>query len=227
MNRDAERQPIPRLRVAVVAVFALGALSLLVLGVNQLRHPLTVDPVSHVPDADPREPTICPSAVEDAVPRVTSNDLYACPRVYDGAVVAYEGEVIGAVLPRSHGAWAQLNDDAYAGDLGPLPAHGDFRGGNAGLGVHLPRSLAEEVTWVGGPTARGDVLDVTGTFHRVDSDSGEVAVLRVDEGSVIRRGQPIEAVVLADRRIVGSVAALATLALLIAETIVRRRRLRR
>ena len=227
MNRARERQPTPRLRVAAVAVFALATLSLLVLGVNQLRHPATVDPVPHVPDADPREPASCPSAVGVTAPRVTSNDLYACPRVYDGTVVAYEGEVIGAVLPRSDGAWAQLNDDAYAGDLGPLPAHGDFRGGNAGLGVHLPRALAEEVEWVGGPTARGDVLEVTGTFHRVDADSGEVAVLRADDGSVIRRGQPIEDVVLSDRRIVGGVAVVATLALLIVEPLIRRRRQRR
>ena len=227
MNRDRERQPTPRLRVAVGAALALAALALLVLGVDQLRHPATIDPVPHVPDADPREPTSCPSAVEDAMPRVTSTELHECPRVYDGVEVAYEGEVIGAVLARGDGAWAQLNDDVYAGDLGPLPAHGRFRGGNAGLGVHLPRTLADEVAWVGGPTARGDVLEVTGTFHRVDADSGEVAVLRADEGRVVRRGQPINEVALADRRVVGSAAALATLALLTAEPLIRRRRQRR
>lgn len=227
MSERSERQPLGRLRVIGVALAALAGLALLIAGVSQLRHPPVVEPAPTVADAgDPREPIVCPDEPAGQTPRVSSDDLYECPRVYDGALVRYEGEAVGALLRRNDGAWAQLNDDAYAGDLGPLPAHRDFRGGNAGMGVHLPPGLADQVTWVGGPSAQGDVLEVIAKFHHVDADSGEVAVLRAREGRVVRPGHAIQEPVLPDRRVVGALVALATAGLLIAEPLLRRRRRR-
>jgi hypothetical protein len=136
----------------------------------------------------------------------------------------YEGEAGGALLRRDPGVWTQLNDDAYAGDLGPLPAHRDFRGGNAGVGVLLPHELADDIERVGGPNARGDVLTVTGTYHLSDAGSGEVAIIRVTAGAVTAPGSPISHEPLPDRRIAGSILAVGALVLLLLERLDARRR---
>lgn len=143
------------------------------------------------PAADPRRVLRCTETVAGSgpPPLVTSNQLYACPRDYDGDTVRYRGEVVGPVLHRAGGAWAQLNDDVYAGPLGMTWAKPDWRGGNAGVGVLLPPGLAALVRHVGGPASHGDVLQVVGTFRRVDPATAEVAVVLVRTGSVLHRGR--------------------------------------
>ena len=112
---------------------------------------------------------------------------------------------------RADGAWVQLNDDVYADDArGPLPAHRDYAGGNAGVGVFIPTGLAEDVETVGGPQFRGDVLEVTGEFRRIDHERREVAVIIAADGEVVQRGRPIRNPVLPERR--GIALALAVLA---------------
>jgi hypothetical protein len=213
-------RPVSRLGVLGGALVLLAVLAGVAALAEALRHPPTVAPVE-LPeeDGDPRDEVVCPAPPdpEGAPPRVSSNDLYECPHVYDGRAVRYEGEVVGALLRRAEGTWTQLNDDVYAGDLGPLPAHREFRGGNAGVGVLLPHALARGVEWVGGPNARGDVLTVVGTFHLSDPASREVAVIRATEGHVARAGSPIEHAPLSDRRFAGLVlAAAAGIMLLVA-----------
>lgn len=221
----ASRTPVPRHVVLAVAVVAFAGLAAVVVGVDALRHPPAVEPAPvPVDDGDPREAITCPEHPPPASTPVTSDDLYECPAVFDGATVRFRGEAVGALLERADGAWTQLNDDAYAGDLGPLPAHRDFRGGNAGIGVYLIADLADRITHIGGPSARGDVLTVTGVFHRVDAHSGEVAVIRAHDGRVSRPGEPISHRALTDRRTVGILVALAVAALFAGEQIIRRRR---
>ena len=212
-------RPVRRRRVLLGALLAGGMIAGVVLIAEGLRHPHPGDgpAVLEVPDdpaADPRTEVVCEEPVpREGAPRegtiagrtapasVTSNDLYDCPETWDGRLVRYEGEVIGGVLRRDHGAWVQLNDDVYADPRGPLPAHRDYRGGNSGIGVAIPAELADAITSVGGPGHQGDLLEVTGTFHRVDTSSGEVAVIRAGEGSVVRRGEPFVDVRLRDREI--------------------------
>lgn len=153
-----------------------------------------------------------------------SNLLYACPDVFDGVRVTYTGEAVGAILRRTAGVWLQLNDDVYAGDLGPLPAHQDFRGGNAGVGVLAPHGVASEISFVGGPTARGDLVEVTGTFLRVDPASREVAVIRADSASVVSGGAPLDRPPLFDRQVAAYVAVALALLLTLLERVVARRR---
>lgn len=202
-----------------------------------LRHP---DQPSSVPEeqlegSDPREEVICPEAQpregqrrdtrgETRQPlQVSSNQLYDCPQAYDGQRVVYRGEVVGAMLHRDEGVWTQLNDDVYAELRGPLPAHRDYRGGNAGVGVLLPPEVAAAVSFVGGPQTRGDVLEVLGTFHRVDT-TGEVAVIRADTGQLTTDGQAFPDPPLADRRIAAIVAMVIAVGLVTAERVVANRR---
>lgn len=214
-------RPVSRLRVFLGALVFLGSLVGIIAGSELLRYPPgDVDGTVPPSEGDIRDELVCPPALPpddelEADPRtdptvtVSSEDLYDCPSVYDGRSVRYEGEVVGALLHRSDGAWTQLNDDLYAGALGPLPLHRDYRGANAGVGVFLPAALADRVETVGGPRARGDVLTVVGTFHRVDPDSREVAVIRAETASVARAGEPFDHDPLPDRRLVGIVLALA------------------
>jgi hypothetical protein len=215
------RRPVRRHRVAVA--FAIGVLSIVVIVLigEALRHPGPADIAARGEDeagGDPRVPVECPppdlpppGRLVGEILEVTSNQLYDCPVVYDGRRVRYRGEAVGHVLRRREGAWVQLNDDVYAQDLGPLPVHRDFRGGNAGVGVFVPHDLAEQITTLGGPNDRGDIVEVVGTFQRVDS-RGEIAVIQALEGRVVDRGEPFHDPVLRDRQI----AALVALAIAIA-----------
>jgi hypothetical protein len=197
-------QPVSRWKVLAGALLLALFITGLVAAMEALRYPHdAMAPAQPEPAADPRDPIVC----EDPIPRegqirttggaqrrlrrVTSNELYDCPQTFDGSLVRYRGEVIGGVLRRQEGAWVHLNDDIYAGDVGPLPAHRDFRGGNAGVGVFIPHALAEQISHVGGPRDRGDILEVTGTFHRVDAATGEVAIVRAAQGTVTAGG-PLE-----------------------------------
>lgn len=214
-------RPVSRLRVLVGALLLLGAIVGIIAVGETLRHP-PGDVEGAVPpeEGDFRDELVCPTDLppdDESGPQseggpavsVTSGDLHDCPSVYDGRAVRYEGEVVGALLRRSDGAWTQLNDDPYAGALGPLPLHRDYRGANAGVGVFLPAALVDRVEVVGGPRARGDVLTIVGTFHRVDPRSREVAVIRAHTATVSRRGRPFDEDPLRGRQVVGIVLALA------------------
>lgn len=210
---------VPPLRVAAAAALLVAVLAAVAGLAEALRHPRTIDPVPE-PAAveDPREEVVCEDApgARSGEPIVAdSGALLDCPERYDGRVVAYEGEVVGAALERADGTWVQLNDDPYAGDLGPLPTHRQFRGGNAGIGVYLPPALAGQIASVGSHERRGDVLAVVGVYHQSDPRSGEVAVIRATGGEVVAAGGPIEHPALGDRRLAGGLLAAAALGLVL------------
>lgn len=234
---STHRRPVPRRRVAAGAAGVLALLLALFGAGELLRHPdqPTAVPEEQLAGADPRDEIICPEPVpregqrrdtQDETPQplqVSSNQLFDCPQAYDGQQVVYRGEVVGALLRRDGGVWAQLNDDVYAELLGPLPAHRDYRGGNAGVGVLLPREVAEQVSYIGGPQTRGDVLEVSGTFHRVDA-TGEVAIIRADGGQLTADGAPFPDPPLTDRRIAAIIALLVAVGTVVAERVAASRR---
>lgn len=219
MSQPTIGQPVSRWKVAAGAAMFFLFIAGVVAATEALRYPhptsaaITASGQQVEPASDPRDPLECEDPIpregqvritdggDEALRRVTSSELYDCPQTFDGSLVRYRGEAIGGVLQRNEGAWVHLNDDIYAGDVGPLPAHRDYRGGNGGLGVFIPRSLAAQITHVGGPRSRGDIVEVIGTFHRVDESTGEVAILRAIEGTVTT-GEPLERPPLPDRRIV-------------------------
>lgn len=237
---SGNRAPVARARVAAGAAVTVLVVAALVGLTEGLRHPASDgDPVL-VDDAaaDPRIDVECPEpqpreGVErdqavigppEEVVAVSSNDLYDCPSTYDGRMVRYQGEAVGAALGRRDGAWVQVNDDVYADLLGPLPAHREFRGGNAGVGVLLPRALADRIAVFGGPDTHGDLVEVVGVFHRVDPQTREVAVIRAGSGEVLRRGQAVVQPRLLDRRVAAALLGLAAVGVVAAERLAARRR---
>lgn len=243
MSRRAH-EPVRRRRVLAGTVVALVTFAGLVGLAEWLRHPPPgVDrPVElDETDGDPRITTTCPEpAPSEAQERggrrrlgpaqppvtVTSNQLQDCPELYDRRVVRYQGEAVGGVLRRGGGAWVQMNDDVYAGTLGPLPAHRGYRGGNSGVGVFLPGDLADQISVVGGPATRGDLVEVIGVFRRVDPASLEVTVVRARSLEILRPGEPFADVPLRDRQVAAGVLALLAVAVVITERTLARRRLR-
>lgn len=126
--------------------------------------------------------------LRDAFPpegRVSSTQAYLCPSAYDGLTVTFVGEVVGEILPRQGGAWAQVNDDAYALEHGPLIAHRERAGFNAGMSVWLPDGFHERIDGVGRFERRGDVILIRGTLHQADPLDGGGLTIRAEEMEIL------------------------------------------
>lgn len=221
------------------AVLGLAALLAVIALAEALRPGHPAVSVLDEPSGDPRDLAECPEtevregAADETEPMlsptappidVSSNRLLDCPDSYDGRVVRYQGEVVGGLLRRDGGAWTQLNDDAYAEPVGRPPAHRSYRGGNAGVGVFLPDDVADRIATVGGPHDQGDLVEVVGTFGRVDPETHEVAVIRVDSAEIVRAGQPVEADALREQDVAAALLALLAVGTVVTERRVARRR---
>lgn len=155
--------------------------------------------------------------------RVSSTQVFACPSAFDELEVTYVGEVVGEVIPRRGGAWAQVNDDAYALEVGPLVGHRERFGFNTGMSVWLPDGLHEEIEAVGRPGQRGDVILVRGTLLRTDPDDGGGTAVRAEELERLAESVEIEDPFHLLQAVVAVVLALAAIATTVWARIVRRR----
>lgn len=155
--------------------------------------------------------------------RITSTQVFRCPAAYDGREVSYAGEVVGEVLPRTGGAWAQVNDDAYALRVGPLVGHRELDGFNSGLSVWLPDGLHEQIEHAGRPGRRGDVILIRGTLLRTDPDDGAGLTIRAEEVEVVAPSIVIEDPLHVPQLIVAIVLALLAAAATVWSRVVARR----
>ena len=130
---------------------------------------------------------------------------------FDGAVVRYRGEAVRAVLRRGPRSWVQLNDDPYGLELGPLYDHRTTVGGNSGIPVAIPTSVADTIAYVGGPRHRGDILEVTGVFHRADPRDGGGPAIEADAASITQAGRPVRRSVDSARLLTATIISIAAL----------------
>lgn len=232
-----------RLSWRLLAVRLGGLVALVALAVLVLRLP-SLAPVGGVVDApapdleDPLEPITCertlpgaPSqAGEEAVDlprpvgRATSAALVECPDRFDGRAVSYVGEVVGDVLEREGGAWVLMNDDAYALEVGPLKAHGRFRGPNSGVSVWLAGELAELADEPGRADRRGDVLRVRGIVHRVDPADGGGLTIRASAGELVADARRVDTPLHVPQAVTAAVLALLAAGVVVAGRMAERRR---
>lgn len=147
--------------------------------------------------------------------RISSDQIFACPQAFDGLDIVFAGEAIGDVLPRRGGAWVQVNDDAYALEVGPLGRHDDRRGPNSGLSVWLPDGLHEQLSGLGGPERRGDVVLLTGTLRRADPEDGGGTTLRAEELTVLADSVALDEPLHLPQAIVAALLAAGTVGLLV------------
>jgi len=106
---------------------------------------------------------------------LSSTELIKNAKEYDGKLIVYSGEVIGDVMMRKEFAWVNIND------------------GNNALGVWMNAGLAKEINFTGSYKMRGDVLEVTGVFHRAcvehggDLDIHAQAIRKIASGRLLSR----------------------------------------
>lgn len=160
-----------------------------------------------------------PEADTDTAPvltserRITSTVVVACPARFDDLLVTYTGELIGDLLHRNGGAWVLVNDDAYALAVGPLPSHAQHRGTNSGLTVWLPDSLLGQVTGLGRPGQRGDIVQLSGRLQRTDPDDGGGLTLRASDLTILRPAETIHAPIDIPQALLAAVSILTSAAL--------------
>lgn len=142
---------------------------------------------------------------------VTADELIECPASFDGAEVRYRGEAVRAVLRRGGRSWVQLNDDPYGLELGPLYDHRTAVGGNSGIPVAISTSVADTIAYVGGPRHRGDILEVTGVFHRADPRDGGGPAIEADAASITQVGRPVRRSVDSARLLTATIISIAAL----------------
>lgn len=85
---------------------------------------------------------------------LSSSELINQAKQYDGKPITYSGEAIGEVMKRGEFAWVNIND------------------GNNAIGIWMSAALAKEINFTGNYKAQGDVLEITGIFHRACLEHG-------------------------------------------------------
>lgn len=190
MTRDTNQ--VTTLQAIIGACIVIGVAVSLIAGLDLLvRRGERRAPVGAPAPAGAEDICPDPPAAASRVPvAVAAEELIECPASYDTALVAYEGEAVRAILRRGSRAWLQLNDDRYALDLGPIHEHRTAVGGNSGIPVSVPTTVADAITSVGDARHHGDVIAVTGIFHRADPADGGGPTIQARTAEITRVGRP-------------------------------------
>ena len=100
-----------------------------------------------------------------------SDELINRATAYAGASVVYQGELIGSVLDRGPFVWLNIHD------------------GGAAIGVWVQKTRLPEVRFGGMHGVRGDILRVTGVFHRSCAEHGGVLDIHAQEMELLIPGR--------------------------------------
>lgn len=101
---------------------------------------------------------------------VTSQDLIDHAKTFDNKRVTYQGEVIGDIMIRGDLAWVNVNDGVNA------------------IGVWVPVREIEKIRYKGGYKFIGDIVKVTGTFHRACPEHGGDLDIHATTMEIIKPG---------------------------------------
>jgi len=103
----------------------------------------------------------------------TSLELINNAKQYDGKTVNYRGEVIGEVMVRGDYAWLHVNDGTIA------------------IGIWAPKAIIRNILYAGDYHKNGDIVEVSGTFHRSclehggDLDIHASEIKKITPGSLV------------------------------------------
>jgi len=95
-------------------------------------------------------------------------------RAYDGVEVAYLGEVVGVVMDRGSNGWVNVHDGDYA------------------IGVYAPAEMLDKIRFFGDYHQKGDIVEVTGVFHRACQEHGGDMDIHATSVEVVGRGYVLE-----------------------------------
>jgi len=105
---------------------------------------------------------------------LSSSEFIKNAKQLDGKIVTYQGEVIGDVMKRADFAWVNVNDGINA------------------IGIWVPLPLTGEIIYTGSYKSKGDIVEVSGIFHRAclehggDLDIHAQTLRKIDSGRFIR-----------------------------------------
>jgi hypothetical protein len=85
---------------------------------------------------------------------IPSSSLINNAKQYDNQIVIYQGEVIGEKMIRGDYAWLNVND------------------GNIAVGIWVKNNLIRDMRYFGNYATKGDVIMITGVFHRACPEHG-------------------------------------------------------
>ena len=103
----------------------------------------------------------------------TSLELINNAKQYDGKTVNYRGEVIGEVMVRGDYAWLHVNDGIIA------------------IGIWAPKTMIEDIRYAGDYHKKGDIVEVSGTFHRSCLEHGGDLDIHASEIKKVTSGSPV------------------------------------
>lgn len=117
---------------------------------------------------------LLPASALAAGTEVTSGDLIDHARDYDGREVVFSGEVIGDIMVRGGHTWINVSD-----------------GNNSAIGVWAETGDMEGIGLAGRYDTRGDIVRVTGVFHRACAEHGGDLDIHADKVELVRKGYGI------------------------------------
>jgi len=112
---------------------------------------------------------IAPGALAQAI---SSTELINNAKALDGQTVVYKGEVIGDVMRRGDFAWINVND------------------GQNAIGIWISTALTKQITFAGSYKSKGDIVEVTGIFHRACPEHGGDLDIHAQQMRLIEVGSP-------------------------------------
>ena len=105
---------------------------------------------------------------------ITSIELIRDANILDGSVITYKGEIVAAIMKRGDHSWVNLND------------------GYKAIGVWCNTSSLAGVKTPGDYKNEGDILEVTGVFHRACPEHGGELDIHAEALRIEALGFPVE-----------------------------------
>jgi len=122
--------------------------------------------------------------------RVPIADLILNMKKYDGKVVTIQGQVIGDGMVRGSFAWVTIDDDPFSNKS--VEEGGALVGmSNISMSVWVPSADIEPIRFYGGYKHQGDIVRVTGIFHRADPEHGGDTDIQATRFEIVRQGHSI------------------------------------
>ena len=104
---------------------------------------------------------------------LSSTELINNAKLYDGKILTYEGEVIGDIMARGDYAWLNVND------------------GQNAIGIWADKNLTKDISYTGTYKSKGDLVEITGVFHRACLEHGGDLDIHAQAIRKLRQGRGV------------------------------------
>lgn len=123
-----------------------------------------------------------PCAASDNITKI--NDLIEQSFSLDNSEVTVQGEVIGEALERGEYAWININDTTNA------------------IGIWVKKSDIDQIQFYGDYKHKGDIVKITGIFHRACSEHGGDVDIHCTDIEIVETGYSIKEQISANKIVI-------------------------